>query len=336
MKQNTIIIKKTIPHHVKVIDPEKIRDVVYREHQSDTLAKGEEKKRVGVIIFMILLGFLVVYFVFYKGAKPERHRVTLPANKHASSPVTTLTNMVTTTALEKTMVQDQNKGFAGHRPVKTGDFVTYKEERQKNNLEGNLKKDRDYATPLLVVADKGALLSGTSSLSKLPIPRDAYIRVTLDRDITSQNLDIPVTATAFVDLNYNGNVLIPKDSKLVGKAYIEKDSRRLGVYFNVAIFPSGREYNIKGMALGEDNVTGLAVETNYKLAQKSSSVVASSLLSAASNSLTLPGNSFGGLFAGELADNASNSLENAMDYKDQFNHMTFAVMGGMRFKVVFF
>jgi hypothetical protein len=329
----TLTIFSKIPTGIKPSIPKKedISKPEIKEEKKDTITKKEKVYQKSWVYFMGFLVFVFIGFLFHND-KREKHTVSID-QKHLKQATKEGDSEVTTEELENIILSGGNTSPQKIKNYKVGDQVSYKNSIPKSSQKGI--SDRKYNVPLLVVSNQGSQHSSLTSAPKLPIPKNAYLRAYLDRDVSSKNMDIPVTAVTYTDLITNGNLLIPKNSKLVGKAYQEKDSARIGVYFNYVVLPNGKEYSIKGIALGEDNVTGLATEQDYKLAGKGGSVLAQSLLSAASTTANVSGNSFGTIFAGELAGNTSNSLGNAIDYKSQFNGISVMTPMNTKLKVLF-
>lgn len=317
-------IKPSIPKKEEMTKPE------IKEEKKDTITKKEKIYYKSWIFFVGALGIVFMVFLFHND-KREKHIAKIDTT-HLKQATKEGDSDVTTEQLES-MVASNGSGVYKQKVYKVGDQVSY-----KNSIPNNSKKsksDRKYNVPLLVVSNQGSQYSSLTSAPKLSVPKNAYLRAYLDRDVSSKNIDVPVTAVTYTDLITNGNVLIPKNSKLVGKAYQERDSARIGVYFNYVVLPNGKEYSVKGIALGEDNVTGLPTEHDYKLAGKGSSVLAASLLNAASTTASVAGNSFGTIFAGELAGNTSDSLGNAIEYKSQFNGISVMTPMNTKLKVLF-
>lgn len=335
MKKNelTLTIFRKLPANIKPSIPKKeeIVKAELKEENKDTITKKEKIYRKSWIIFIGIMVLVLTIFLFY-GDKRERHTISINKD-HIQEATKEATSHISTEDLEEIMLAGNSTEPHKLKNYKVGDDVSY-----KNTISNSVQKnnsDRKYNVPLLVVSDQGSQYSSLTSAPKLPIPKNAYLRAYLDRDVSSKNLEVPVTAVTYTDLIANGNLLIPKNSKLVGKAYQEKDSDRIGVYFNYVVMPNGKEYSIKGVALGEDNITGLPTEHDYKLASKGGSVLATSLLGAASTTASVAGDSFGTIFAGELAGNTSDSLGNAIDYKSQFNGISVMSPMNTKLKVLF-
>ena len=73
----------------------------------------------------------------------------------------------------------------------------------------------------------------------------------------------------------------------------------------------------------------------WKSDKKTSNLFASSLLDSTAQTLNLTGNSFGTIFAGNMADQTFDSLDNVIDDSMARSGMTIKVPANTRFKVIF-
>lgn len=331
-----LVINRYLPENVNFISP-KEDDLIplagspkwASKNKDKTITKKEKSWRLIIVGIAVLLMVGLIWMMMFK--KPHKKSISL-IDPQAKQLTQTKSFTITEEQIESTITgrprSSKYSRKSSKKNVKVGDKVTYKDKEED-------KKSHNYNTPLYIKAISSSYGS-TSGIRapKLPIPKNSYIRVYLEREVTSGNMSIPVTAIAYVDLTYNGKVLIPKDSKLIGKTNYS-GGNRVGMAFNLVIFPNGKEYAIRGVALGEDNVAGIPGNVDYRLAKKGASIFASSLLNATSSTLSVTGDSFGSIFAGNMAGSSSDSLDNAIEYGSRSNGMKISVPMNLRFKISF-
>lgn len=284
----------------------------------------------GIILTCCLFGFLMksepkANYRSYQNLKPN------DVTEIKTAPISEMTVLETHTQDD----MPQRNGIFGNRKVKIGDKVS-NQPIAGNNYVDSEEHARNFNTPLLIVADTSRTGSGGRSFSgeKLAIPANSFAHVYLERDLMTGNLTAPVSAIAYVDLKTNGKTLVPKDSRLIGQCQ-KINGNRIQIRFDSVIFPDGKQYAVDGQALGEDNIVGVAGDLNHNITKKGGNMFASSLLDATAKSLNLSGNSFGTLFAGNVADQTSDSLGNALDDSMTRSGASIRVAASSRFKVIF-
>ena len=96
-------------------------------------------------------------------------------------------------------------------------------------------------------------------VEKWALPSGQEIRATIQNAIFSFNLQTPIVAV--VDepaVNpKNGLVIFPRKTRLLGTADILKSDDRVNIRFHVAVLPTGREFDISGIALSPDGSAGI-------------------------------------------------------------------------------
>lgn len=97
--------------------------------------------------------------------------------------------------------------------------------------------------------------------------------------IFSFNTISPVIAQTENDILFLGNVIIPKNTLIIGTANIEKTIDRVNVVFNTIVFPDGQEIKFTGLALHTDGSGGIPGKVGNK--SKKGVLPAKILLSAA-------------------------------------------------------
>lgn len=325
-----LVINECLPKDVIFTAPQQdvAKASLEKKVVDNTITKNEKCLKVVLILFAVLIMFILFWLM---NTTPGKRRSPSFQENGMGDLTKVKSTTITDADIESTMSFGQAK--VKKESVKIGDRVSYNEDSE--NVAYDQK--RNFNTPLLIQAqNSGSAFGGGLRSPSLPIAPNSYVRVYLENEINSQNFDIPITALTYMDLTNNGHLIIPKESKLIGVAERPRNGSRVSILFETAIFPNGKEYSINGVALGDDNATGVAANVDYKLAKKSSALVASSLLSAASSTLLATGgSSFGSAFAGDMAGNASSSIGDGIDYESQNNGMALTIPENTRFKVLF-
>ncbi len=336
-KGNTIVVNHYMPDDAVIEEPPnkllKRELVPYKECNTDQTMSWLDKK-VKVILAVVGIGGVMLGFLFmmlrgednkvynsYQALKPK------DVTEVKSTPINEMTILQTHTADEP----PKNSGLFGHKKVGVGDKVGYENQSTDPNLVDAQGRSRNFNTPQLIVANASR---SSSSNEKLPIPANTSAYVYLERDVMTGNLNAPVTAITYLDVKVNGKTVLPKGTRLIGQCQSVSDNR-IQINFDDVIFPDGREYGVRGMALGDDNLVGVAGDINRNVAKKTGNLFASSLLDAAAQSVSITGDSFGTVFAGNVAENTGDSFGNVIDDSAEKSGMTIKVAANTRFKVQF-
>lgn len=334
---NYILIDMYLPEDI-VIDktPNKLFErplgTVKNKNPDKTLSAREIKTKHIITVGFIVAVFAIFFFMMqggsrkkynsYKSFKPNE------VSEVKSIPINEAMILETYSADDPPV----KSGIFGHHNVKVGDKVSYNEN--ENNLVDINGKNRNFNTPLVIVANQHQGSGGRSFGEKLQIPSNTYAYVYLERDVMTGNLSAPLSAVTYIDVKSNGKVVVPKGSRLIGRCRSIKGNR-IEMTFDGVIFANGREYSLDGVALGDDNLTGVAGLVDRNITKKTGNLFASSLLDSVSQTMNITGNSFGTIFAGNMADKTSNSLDNAIDESAAASGMTIKIPANTRFKVIF-
>lgn len=335
-----LIINKFLPKGVVFIPPTaSVIMPIFKSDKVDTTITKKEQHLKVVIALSLGVCVVLLFWLMSFGQDKKRAKYYQAPNPALLTKTKSLT--ITDTDIENT-ISPANSSATGALPMKpgkgslkVGDQVSYRDKLIGDELAANQK--RNFNTPLLIKADAASLTTGgTLRAPILPIAKNSYVRVYLESEVSSQNLDIPVTAVTYMDLTNNGHLMIPKGAKIIGSAQQVRDGNRVEMRFQYAIFPNGKEYSIRAVALGEDNGAGVEANVDYKLAKKGSSLLAKSLLAAASDTLMVTGGgSFGSAFAGNMAGGSADAMGGALSYESRNNGLTLKVPMNSRFKIVF-
>ena len=334
VKPNRLIIHNEIPGSVSVEVPkDSYEDLnespkIERKIKCDLSSKNK-KLRFAVIVTSIL-AFSFLLFLMFSAPPNKRKRVNISDKTLSSQNYKKV--MITEDDIEQTISKLERPQKPVKKKYRLGDYVSYDDSIIDEKLLEELN-GRDYSSPLKIVSNGGSFSSSRSP--KLHIPRNTTIRAYIDREIVSGNMSVPISAVTISDLMVSGRSILPKGSRLIGKAAPLSNTSRVQVLFSFVVFPNGKEFSIRALAVGEDNLGGLPGRMNYKVAQKGGNVLLKSLLGAGSSTLNAAGNGFGQVFAGQMAANTGEHLNNAVALESQNNGISVAVAMNTRFKVLF-
>lgn len=289
----------------------------------------KEKSKKIILIGILFIGIILLLYLFFTHKKNNTHEVALPV-KDIVSPKQ---NLITTEAIEATITKTNMTPpmTSPNDEVKVGDKVSYRDLMKKNR---SLDDTRHFNTPLLITTLNGAM-GFHNSAPKLSLPKNSSIKVYLESPLNSENVSVPIGAIAYTDLIIHSKMKIPKTSRFVGRATINSQNARMSLEFSSVTLPNGKEFSIRGVALGEDNIAGLQGTIDHRLSGKGAGMVATSLLDAASQSARFSGNGFSTLFAGEMAGNTSDLMDSTLDYEMKQLRRKISVPMNTRFKIIF-
>jgi type IV secretory pathway VirB10-like protein len=100
--------------------------------------------------------------------------------------------------------------------------------------------------------------------------------------IFSFNTISPVIAQVEYDITFLGNVVIPKNTKIIGTCNIEKSVDRVNVTFHTIVFPDGQEINFSGIALHTDGSGGIPGKVDKQKARLPAKILLSAAATGAS------------------------------------------------------
>lgn len=154
----------------------------------------------------------------------------------------------------------------------TNQIEVYVYQPDKNKEEKNLQKEKEN--------------------KKIGLPPGTKIPAITQGTIFSFNTAAPVTCLLTRDIEKDGEILIPKNSKFLGEAGVLKSLNRINVTFNLLIFPDGREIKVRALALSEDGSSGIKGRVDKHTDKRVFKAIGETLLAGAS------------LFTGGISQNA--------------------------------
>lgn len=331
----------TIPDGVTILEPP---NAIFSRRESliksnvvdDTLDRRDQILRRFIPIAVAI--FLLVCVVFVMTSEPRKRKSHFGRSEHTDQirPKTTITEtmILETSSLDPTM-QTQDPLF--HRnSVKVGDKVSPSKSLSDAEMNDDLnEQERNFNTPLRIVANENKIKGfSSSSFDKLAVAPNTMAHVYLEHDLMNENISLPISAVSYTEVVNQGKVIIPKGSRLIGSAH-KIVGKRILIRFESIIMPDGREFSIEASALGSDNVVGITGRVDQHYARKSGNLFASALLDTTARSLNFSSNSFGHLFAGNMADKTADTLDDGLDQQMRQTGMSIKISANMRFKVVF-
>lgn len=117
---------------------------------------------------------------------------------------------------------------------------------------------------------------------KLGLSAGALIPARVQGTIFSFNTKAPVICSVTKDIEKDGNVLIPKESRFLGEADVIKSINRINVSFHLLIFPDGREIRVRAMAVSSDSSSGIKGREDKHHDRRALKAVGETLLAGAS------------------------------------------------------
>ncbi len=124
--------------------------------------------------------------------------------------------------------------------------------------------------------------SGRKEIMKLGLSAGTLIPARVQGTIFSFNTKAPVICAVTKDIEKDGKILIPKDSRFLGEADVIKSINRINVSFHLLIFPDGREMKVRAMAVSADTSAGIKGRIDKHHDQRALKAVGETLLAGAS------------------------------------------------------
>ncbi|MDR2192563.1 MAG: TrbI/VirB10 family protein [Endomicrobium sp.] len=129
--------------------------------------------------------------------------------------------------------------------------------------------------------------------------------------IFSFNTITPVIAETEYDVLFNGKIMIPRGTKLIGACSIEKSVDRVNISFNTMVFPNGQEIPMSAIALHVDGSGGIP----GKVTKQKAKIPTQILLSAAATGSSLAvGDGVGAEMIKGIANDTKSEVAQKQDY----------------------
>ncbi|MBI4970243.1 MAG: TrbI/VirB10 family protein [Candidatus Omnitrophica bacterium] len=117
---------------------------------------------------------------------------------------------------------------------------------------------------------------------KIGLSSGTLIPARVQGTIFSFNTKAPVICSVTKDIQQDGKLLIPKNSRFLGEADVIKSINRINVAFHLLIFPDGCEMRVRAMAVSADSSSGIKGRVNKHHDQRALKAVGETLLAGAS------------------------------------------------------
>jgi len=207
--------------------------------------------------------------------------------------------------------------------------ITKPKEVNKTDIPINIFSDPRY---IVHMNNNNSLSEGNSK-----IPTGTILYAYLQREISSQEKNLPVIGVIYYPSSYNKPRYVPEGSKIVGKiSGVSRD--RVSIDFRSGILPDGSKFRISGIALGKDYGTryeGIVGVIDNKMERRGGGILASSALKATRTFTSLTGSSWGSVFAGEVADQSFDEMQDTIDDgMERYNTAEVILPANTRFLVV--
>lgn len=182
------------------------------------------------------------------------------------------------------------------------------EGRAKIKPPGAKGEKRNYATDMAVFVFERKEKNNERAVKpsperekaeKLGLPPGAKIPAHISGTLFSFNTEAPVTAVVSKDIEKDGKIVIPKNSRFLGEADVLKSLDRINVRFRLLVFPDGTELKARAMALSCDGSSGIKGRVSKHRDMRVFKAIGETMLAGAS------------LFAGGLSSEAF-SLEDEL------------------------
>lgn len=240
-------------------------DELKAPHKAAGLVRDIFEKKPVRIAFVVL-GVIFLMMIFFRN----------PSSKHAekSVPQPEENRVVITPQAMEHAIDSSAKG----KPARV------KPQEIRQTVSGNRKLNSSIA--VFVEKPEPPKLETPSRIreqrAQLGIPAGAKIPAVLSDRIFSFNVAAPVTAVVPKDFLFKEKVVIPKDSRFLGEVNIVKSVDRVNVRFEALIFPDGREFRVRALALSEDGSAGVRGKVDKHTDTKVLKAVGETLLAGAS------------------------------------------------------
>lgn len=173
--------------------------------------------------------------------------------------------------LKREILEEQNQ----EDPVIQTIDVQLDEDSQQDNLFDSfltsaLKKKEHYRTSN--PKDRSVHITvydNTEEYSKEKLPLGSMVECLLIHNIITNNFSSPVIIQVAEDFYFDGNLLLPKDTRIFGEARAGRERDRVLVAFKTIVFQDGTEVKVQARGLDHDGSGGLkAIIINKKTKAK--------------------------------------------------------------------
>lgn len=148
-----------------------------------------------------------------------------------------------------------------------------------------------------------------ASLNSLTIPPGSVLEAHIDGQVDTSSFKTPVVAVVDHDFEYQGKVVVPKNSKLFGDTFGIQAGNRVMIRFDKLAFPNGyAQYRLYGIARDENDRVGVAGEVQRGNVYKAGTSFASTMLGIGAGSFIDAGDSVFNDIAGRTIQNTTQDL----------------------------
>ena len=319
----------------------------YEEKHVEHVNEGEDKKLRGpyakyLIAGVILFCMIGIFYLILGSGDHKKSANNTPELKAQLSEElyqrknVTLDDIDAITRLKRknsrgNLHASDSKHYRKGQYVENGDDFSLPKARSSTDLDTpiNIFSDPRYA----VVGNYKSSSIGTS----INIPTGTILHSYLKREVSTLQKDVPVVGIIYYTASHSKPRYIPEGCKLIGRISGVSGERVL-IDFRGGILPDGSNFRLSGVALGDDygsRYEGITGIVDRKINRRGGGILANSALRATRTLTSITGNSFGSIFAGEVADQTMDEMEDGVDNNmDNYTGPEIILPANTRFLVV--
>ena len=189
-------------------------------------------------------------------------------------------------------------------------------------LEAKRAKEEKADTAPRPPTNVGSMMIFTSSggaggaFGSLGLPLGSELRAVLEKNVVADDQAVPVIARLLDDFRKDGQVVVPRNSRLFGSTQGMMENR-VEVRFSKLVMPDGKEYAFSGIAMDAAGGGGVQGDLKRKWGARGRNVVGNAILGAAG--IFAP---MGGSFADTAVRGAQGGATNELFNDSQYHRRT--------------
>ena len=284
------ISKPLIPQAVKAF-----REVQAALQEPDSKAKKK---------ILWVAGIFVLFFCLYCMLIPKNH----PVERRSKADT----------------AQKENADYEmENRQVFTGEMIRsiskpLFKSPQKFRSDPEVNRQKEVSTPVqggnMAVPAQGRM-SDCRQSTRLNVPPASLLEGHLDGTVVASSIQIPVVAIIDEDFEYQGRVIVPRGSKILGHNAGIQGGNRLLVQFYCLVEPDGATmFSLNGVALDGDKAMGIKGEASRGAVYNLGTSLASTMLGMGMGSAIGGDNSLFGEVANRTIQSATQDLSSTLSH----------------------
>lgn len=203
--------------------------------------KKEVAKPKPITIAFGAIAVIVILFIFYTGIRK---------NERKQQPINTA---------EETQSVYSKAEIEGLIKEQLAKEIESQKDGQLSKAQEPVKRKLNSKIAVFVKeTSKESLAEANPKQSQeLKVNTGVKIKAHLANAVFSFNVSSPVIAVSDEEINTNTDIPIPKGTQFIGEASVIKSRDRVNIRFSTMVFPDGKEYKIRAMALSLDGSGGV-------------------------------------------------------------------------------